>query len=243
MEEKVLLKSKQTNIKRICFCIWLIGLILAFLVSIPSFDVASYQWSKEVAAEHKAEADEYSNKLKGVESYDGQFERYEKRRDEALHIVDVQKSNMRYHIGVYCVKSLIAFIPVLIGGLIVYAWLSKNEMTVTNKRVYGKAIFGKRVDLPLDSISAVGSCWPKGIAVASASGKVSFLMFENRDELHKCISNLLIDRQQKEPVAPVIKQEVPQSQAEELKKYKELLDMGVLSQEEFEAKKKQLLGL
>ena len=68
-------------------------------------------------------------------------------------------------------------------------------------------------------------------------------MFENRDELHKCISNLLIDRQQKEPVAPVIKQEVPQSQAEELKKYKELLDMGVLSQEEFEAKKKQLLGL
>ena len=68
-------------------------------------------------------------------------------------------------------------------------------------------------------------------------------MFENRDELHKCISDLLIERQQKEPVSPIIKQEIPQSQAEELKKYKELLDMGVLSQEEFDAKKKQLLGL
>ena len=33
------------------------------------------------------------------------------------------------------------------------------------------------------------------------------------------------------------------SYADELKKYKELLDLGVISQEEFDAKKKQLLGL
>lgn len=33
------------------------------------------------------------------------------------------------------------------------------------------------------------------------------------------------------------------SNADELKKYKELLDSGVISQEEFDAKKKQLLGL
>ncbi len=32
------------------------------------------------------------------------------------------------------------------------------------------------------------------------------------------------------------------SPAEELKKFKELLDMGVISQEEFDAKKKQILG-
>ena len=33
------------------------------------------------------------------------------------------------------------------------------------------------------------------------------------------------------------------SQADELKKYKELLDNGVISQEEFNVKKKQLLDL
>lgn len=33
------------------------------------------------------------------------------------------------------------------------------------------------------------------------------------------------------------------STADEIKKFKELLDMGIISQEEFEAKKKQLLGL
>ena len=33
------------------------------------------------------------------------------------------------------------------------------------------------------------------------------------------------------------------SSADELKKFKELLDMGIITQEEFDAKKKQLLGL
>jgi len=33
------------------------------------------------------------------------------------------------------------------------------------------------------------------------------------------------------------------SPAEEIKKFKELLDIGAISQEEFDAKKKQLLGL
>jgi predicted Zn-dependent peptidase len=33
------------------------------------------------------------------------------------------------------------------------------------------------------------------------------------------------------------------SPAEELKKFKELLDMGIITQEEFDTKKKQLLGL
>lgn len=67
----------------------------------------------------------------------------------------------------------------------------------------------------------------------------------NRDEVHNAISNLLVERQnQKQPIAQTtIKQEIPQSNADELKKYKDLLDSGVISQEEFDAKKKQLLGL
>ena len=35
----------------------------------------------------------------------------------------------------------------------------------------------------------------------------------------------------------------PKSVADEIKKFKELLDMDAISQEEFDAKKKQLLGL
>ncbi len=42
---------------------------------------------------------------------------------------------------------------------------------------------------------------------------------------------------------PTVKTKADSSNADELKKYKGLLDSGAISQEEFDAKKKQLLGL
>lgn len=41
----------------------------------------------------------------------------------------------------------------------------------------------------------------------------------------------------------VVNISAPQSNADELKKYKDLLDQGIITQEEFDAKKKQLLGI
>ena len=115
------------------------------------------------------------------------------------------------------------------------------EIIVTDKRVYGKTYFGRSVDLPLDSISSVGSSWLKGIAVATSSGKISFILLKNAKQIHKEITTLLINRQnKKKQEKPVL---VSNSNADELKKYKELLDSGIITQEEFDAKKKQLLGL
>lgn len=121
--------------------------------------------------------------------------------------------------------------------------VSGSELVVTDKRVYGTAIFKKRVDLPVDSISAVGTSWARGIAVSSSSGRVSFFFIKNNTEIHSCISQVLLERQNKQAGGTVIKQEISQSNADELKKFKELLDLGVITQSEFDAKKKQLLGL
>jgi len=68
-------------------------------------------------------------------------------------------------------------------------------------------------------------------------------MIKNRDEIHRYISDLLIERQKIPTSTTTIKQEIPQSNADELKKYKDLLDSGIITQEEFDAKKEQLLGL
>lgn len=132
----------------------------------------------------------------------------------------------------------------VIAGLF-YAWSSKTALTVTDKRVYGKAAFGKRVDLPLDMISAVGTGMFKSIAVTTSSGAIKFAMMANNDDIHTAISKLLMERQNtsKKSSETIVKQEIQQSSAEELKKYKELLDSGIISQEEFDAKKKQLLGV
>ena len=127
-------------------------------------------------------------------------------------------------------------------GIVLYIRMSKVQITVTDKRVYGTDVASKRVDLPLDSISAVGTSSFSGLAVSTASGSLKFTMLKNRDELHETISNLLVLRQDKVASA-TIKPEIPQSNADELKKYKDLLDSGIITQEEFDAKKKQLLGM
>lgn len=135
-------------------------------------------------------------------------------------------------------------IVLAIVAFVIYKRWSKVQITVTNKRVYGFDAMGKRVDLPLDSITAVGTSIFSGLAVTTASGAIKFAMLKNRDELHEEISKLLVERQSKPTAATTtIKQEIPQSNADELKKYKDLLDGGIISQEEFDVKKKQLLGL
>lgn len=128
-----------------------------------------------------------------------------------------------------------------ISVAILYFCVKETKIVVTDKRVYGVAKFGARVDLPVDVISAVGTTqWFNGVEVSSPSGKISFLFIKNRDSIYKAINELLINRQsnKQEPVKVN-----NTNTTEELKQYKELLDNGVITQEEFEKKKKQLLGL
>lgn len=121
-------------------------------------------------------------------------------------------------------------------------WLMCHcSLTITNRRVVGKASFGKAVDLPLNQISAIGLGFFDRISIGTSSGRIHFWLLENRQEIHALLSDL-IGKIQGEASSP---QTAPQasSSADEIKKFKELLDSGVITQEEFDAKKKQLLGL
>lgn len=203
MDEKIIIKSKQANIKLISTIISVIGLLLFVVVWISSTSSGFY---------HDKIAD-------GRWGY-------------------VLTSMVPYFVS-------ITFLPFLVIAIVFYAWTSKVNLIVTNKRVYGTAAFGKRVDLPLDKISAVGTTFFNGIAVTTSSGAIKFLMIKNSVDIHSAISQLLMERQEtnKKAARTVVKQEIPQSNAEELRRYKELLDLGVITQDEFDAKKKQLLGL
>ena len=145
--------------------------------------------------------------------------------------------------GAEYVCMFLGGIVLIAGAVILLLYIGNCEIAVSNVRVYGKAAFGKRVDLPVDSISAIATTMFSGIAVATSSGRVCFLGLKNAAEIHRVLSGLIIKRQFTPVSNTTIKQEIPQSNADELKKYKDLLDSGVISQEEFDAKKKQLLGL
>ncbi len=115
---------------------------------------------------------------------------------------------------------------------------------VTNKRVYGKTFFGKRVDLPLDSITAVAltNSLSAGVSVSSSSGRITFAHLKNREVVYTELSNLLIARQSRELKhnTEVIEKN---DKISDIKGLKELLDIGAITQEEFDMKKKELLGL
>ena len=127
---------------------------------------------------------------------------------------------------------------------IFYVYICGSKITVTDKRVYGRSVFGKKVDLPMDSISAVATLTLLNvICVATSAGKIKFYLVCNYLEIHHEISLLISARQNENKSTTVINQTNVASGADELKKYKELFDMGIITEEEFDAKKKQLLGL
>lgn len=151
-----------------------------------------------------------------------------------------------YNVCGYGEESPIFFVIAFIcGGIAVltYFIMNKCELSLTDKRVYGKIKFGKRVDLPLNQISSIGQGWFKSLAIATSSGTIKFWLLNNRQEVFTELSKLLSEFQNTNKTETVVKQEIPQSNADELKKYKDLLDGGVITQEEFDQKKKQLLGL
>lgn len=143
----------------------------------------------------------------------------------------------------------IGLVVITVALFYFYFYIAKMEIVVTDKRVYGKTSFGKQVDLPLDSISSVGTSAFEGISVGTSSGCIKFLGISNRDKIYEAIKKILADRQSKEvkvtapTPTPVTNITQAQSSADEIKKFKELLDSGIITQEEFDAKKKQLLGL
>lgn len=98
----------------------------------------------------------------------------------------------------------------------------------------------------VENINAVSQTWSMigGDLIIDTLGDDIRIGETSREIVNRIIVDLEaalhIIRQNKKAAMGVVQQLSP---ADELKKYKELLDMGVLTQEEFDAKKRQLLGL
>ena len=146
-----------------------------------------------------------------------------------------------FYYGMIC---LIPVVALTIIGALIYLWLNSYKLTVSDKKVSGEVLFGKKIDLPIDSVSATSviSLF-KGVRVSTSSGKISFLAIKNATEIYQAINNLLVERQKSKPKTETTTIVQNSDEADMLKKYKDLLDSGVITQEEFDAKKKQLLGL
>ena len=148
------------------------------------------------------------------------------------------------HFFVLFVIGCLCLLSAIIVGII-YLVNRSCELQVTEKNVKGKTLFGKEVVLPLYMISAYSTRkFLSVITVATASGFTKFSLIKNYKEIGEVLARKINERQENTPTAKDDTVSATQyNSMDDLLKLKALLDQGIITQEEFDAKKKQLLGL
>ena len=134
--------------------------------------------------------------------------------------------------------TIFSYLAILLFFVAIFFVIKMNrcKLNVSNKKVSGKASFGRIINLPIDEIISVGTCFPKGITVATSSRTIKFWLLVNREGVYQAISDLIKQKQGNFA-------DNQNNSIDDLRKLKDLLDNGTITQEEFDAKKKQLLGL
>ncbi len=108
------------------------------------------------------------------------------------------------------------------------SFMSSGVKSIKLDKINSVGVFGMTVRL--DTIG------DEDVVIGSYSPEI-------RTKLSSEIQKIVNDYQSKKEAQSATTFVQQTSAADELKKFKELLDMGVITQEEFDAKKKQLLGL
>ncbi len=134
---------------------------------------------------------------------------------------------------------------IFIGGLIhfiIYFTAKNNKITLTNYKITG--IYNRHLSLniPIDSISSVSKGANGSLFITCAGNRYNISFVENRDDFCSKLNELLNQRTE-QTLKKSQNVSDQQSNYDEILKLKELLDNNVITQEEYERKKKQLLNL
>lgn len=147
--------------------------------------------------------------------------------------------------GQYCISYFMGPVVVitaitiaLIIASILYIKDMKTELTIQDNSVIGKKSNGKTIQFLLKDIKSVEITKTHGLKITGTGIKYSIHSISNNEEMKSAIMNMLTKLPIEQPTMTVLT-----STAGTIKEYKDLLDAGIITQEEFDAKKKQLLGL
>lgn len=110
--------------------------------------------------------------------------------------------------------------------------VKKDTVTITK-------LFKKKADLLIADINSVETTKLKGVKIIGNGFKYSILLLSNNEEVKDNLFKLLGTAKKEIKETKEKKENI--SAADEIKKYKDLLDAGAITQEEFDKKKKELL--
>ena len=239
MEAKVLIKSYSSKTtKRVIFGIIITFLILSLVSRDPWVELTKYDWIRRSTDRL---LDYYFCDLcdEDSSSVDMMFSHLTKTHELKFNFFS--ESYLFYSYGVLCLSFL------LLAGIfsLIYFLISRCNIIVTENNISGKTFWGKKVVLPIHMVSAYAtSKFFSVIAITTASGFIRFPCIGNYEEIANILQQLLNERQKKtETQENSISQQSNSKNLDNLVKLKNLLDNGIITQEEFETKKKEILKL
>lgn len=260
MQEEILIKS-QLSKKWNNFFVYI---IITFLIVSMSFLgssllIANKNYKIELEDLHNYYYNEDLEKYAYRHSYGYNFYEYFYEFDEFLEYYNEQEYDSHtasffdfynyhtlrttYYYGTKALTLLIlnwVFFVFFLISFIYYLCIKNCELTITEKNIIGKSISGRKVTLPLYMVSSFSTRkFLSLISVSSASGRTKFYFIANNQEIGDVLQNSINERQANTQTT----QQTPTNNLDELKKLKELLDAEIITKEEFEQKKKQLLDL
>ena len=138
-----------------------------------------------------------------------------------------------------------ASLAIIMGGLIhiaVYCSFKNNQVVLTNYNITGTYKRSLSLNIPIDAVTSVSKGTMGSLCITCAGNRYNISYVGNRDAFCAKLNELLSQRTQQalHGSSPIVHQ---QSNYDEIQKLKQLLDSGIITQEEFDAKKKQILGL
>lgn len=84
-------------------------------------------------------------------------------------------------------------------ALIVYLAFNKMQIVVTDKRVYGRGFWGRRMSLPCDQISSISTTILfGGITIGTSSGYLRWYCLGDKMKFYNVINDIFVERQNKE---------------------------------------------
>ena len=134
--------------------------------------------------------------------------------------------------------AIFVMLIALLFGSVFYIADKKTGLTIYENAIIGKKINGETAQFLLKDIKSVETTKTQGLKITGAGIKYDIHLIENAEEMKNVMMDMLAKVQNEKSVVAVAG-----SSANDIKEYKELLDAGIITQEEFDAKKKQLLGL
>ena len=239
MEEKILIESRSSEKTRRFF----IGVIIFWLIVSAICLVLWIHFSKQYWADRQV-YHYYNGYYKCELCGDIMLS-----TDTRAHVLKLHgdEINMEYLLLYGIEWAIIHWSTLFLAGIfyLIYYSLSHCKIVITDKNISGRTFWGKKVILPIHMISAFSiSKIFSVVAITSSSGFIKFPCIGNLEEIAEILQQLLNERQTKTEIE---EKEVLQNNnltdVDYLIKLKNLMDNGIITQEEFETKKKEILGI